>query len=239
MSLRTMQAYVSPRTPGWIRADTSAILLQVMVPPQGSLSKQEYELQIATNCMGPYLLTKLLKPLLEKTAKLSNTTPGSVRVTWAGSLGVDVASPKGGVVLDQAGTYVPNPKDIRTNYGATKAGNLYLSKEFARRYPYQESGIISNCWNPGNLRTELQRHASWIEDFLIRWMLHPAVFGAYTELWAGWDEEAGKPEKNGAYVVPWGRFSDYREDLEVEIRKEDGNAARFWDWCEKETKQYA
>lgn len=187
--------------------------------------------------MGPYLLTKLLTPLLEKTAKQPGTAPGSVRVTWAGSLGVDVASPKGGVVLDQAGTYVS--KDNQTNYGASKAGNLFLSKEFARRHPFQESGIISNCWNPGNLRTELQRHVSWIEGLVISWMLHPAIFGAYTELWAGWDAEAGKPERNGAYIVPWGRFSDNRADVEAEIKKENGNAARFWDWCEKETKQFA
>lgn len=78
-----------------------------MIPPEGSKSQQDLELQIATNCVGPYLLTKLLLPLLEKTAQLSDTAAGSVRVTWAGSLGVDLVSPKGGVTFDQDGDYRP------------------------------------------------------------------------------------------------------------------------------------
>jgi hypothetical protein len=64
------------------------------------------------------------------------------------------------------------------------------------------------------------------------------VYGAYTELFAGWSEEAGKPEKNGAYIIPWGRFGGFREDLTAEIEKEGGNAEKFWDWCDRVTKEY-
>jgi NAD(P)-dependent dehydrogenase (short-subunit alcohol dehydrogenase family) len=52
----------------------------VMVPPQGSKTKQGYELQLGTNNVAPFLLTKLLTPVLIKTAK---TAPAnSVRVIW-------------------------------------------------------------------------------------------------------------------------------------------------------------
>jgi retinol dehydrogenase-12 len=52
----------------------------VMIPPQGSKTKQGYELQLGTNCIAPFLFTKLLTPLLISTAKSSPR--GSVRVIW-------------------------------------------------------------------------------------------------------------------------------------------------------------
>ena len=55
-----------------------------MNPPQGSQTAQGYELQMGTNCLGPWLFTELLTPLLDRAA--ANSPRGSVRVTWAASL---------------------------------------------------------------------------------------------------------------------------------------------------------
>ncbi|KAK3704890.1 short-chain alcohol dehydrogenase [Vermiconidia calcicola] len=238
--LTTVKPAVDEFTKKESRLDVLTNNAGVMVPPVGSLSAQKHELQVATNVLGPFLLTKLLTPLLEGTAALSDTAPGSVRVTWAGSLGVEVLSPKGGVTLDHEGNYHDHPKNNqRVKYGATKAANVLLAAEFGRRYPPSSGkGVISNAWNPGNLQTELQRHATWYEMLFVNWMLHPAAFGAYTELFAGWSEQAGRAGKNGAYVIPWGRFGDFREDIKAEIGKEGGNAERLWDWCERVTKEY-
>ncbi|KAK3056547.1 short-chain alcohol dehydrogenase [Extremus antarcticus] len=213
----------------------------VMFPPKGSLSAQNHELQIATNCTGPFLLTKLLTPLLQQTAQAPNTPPGSVRVTWAGSIGVDVFSPKGGVTFDPHGAYLPSPKqDTQLDYGASKAGNVFLAAEFARRYPVERTGLVTNSWNPGSLRTELARHMEGLMTRIMsKLLLYPAVFGAYTELFAGWSEEAGRVERNGEYVIPWGRFGTFRQDIKVEIGKEGGNAEKFWEWCESVTKEYS
>ncbi|KFA68089.1 hypothetical protein S40285_02593 [Stachybotrys chlorohalonatus IBT 40285] len=38
----------------------------VSQPPVGNVSKQGIELQLAVNCLGPFLLTQLLLPLLER-----------------------------------------------------------------------------------------------------------------------------------------------------------------------------
>ena len=175
-----------------------------MIPPLGSTSAQGHELQIATNCLGPYLFTKLLTPVLQQTAALSDTAVGSVRVTWAASLGVEVISPKpGGMILLPNGNFVPDKEDNQKNYGASKVGNVFLATEFARRH--KDSGVVSNAWNPGNLKTELQRHSGTLLLMMTSWMLYSAVYGAYTELFAGCSDEAGRKEANGGYVWPWGR----------------------------------
>lgn len=71
---------------------------------------------------------------------------------------------------------------------------------------------------------------------------YPAIYGAYTELWAGWSPSA-TTDDSGRYVIPWGRFGEYRADIVRSTRLPEaggtGVAARFWDWCEKETRQYA
>jgi hypothetical protein len=39
--------------------------------------------------------------------------------------------------------------------------------------------------NPGNLASDLQRHLSWLEAFIVARITYPPVNGAYTELFAG------------------------------------------------------
>ena len=69
----------------------------VALPPNGSVSKQEYELQMATNCLGPLLLTQLLLPSLQSAARKS--PPGSVRIVWTASLEVDKNALEGGIMM--------------------------------------------------------------------------------------------------------------------------------------------
>ena len=72
-----------------------------MIPPQGSKTKQGYDLQLGTNNIAPFLLTNFLYPILAKTAK---TAPAdSVRVVWVSSNGADILSPKGGSRSGQHG----------------------------------------------------------------------------------------------------------------------------------------
>ncbi|KAK5160869.1 hypothetical protein LTR04_004422 [Oleoguttula sp. CCFEE 6159] len=210
----------------------------VMMPPVGSKSAQGYEVQMATNCLGHFLFTSFLLPTLKSTAESSS--PGSVRVTWAGSLGVDTYSPKpGGMLFDSDGS----PKVLgkpSTDYGTSKVGNVFLAAETARRYG--KDGIVSVAWNPGNLQSELQRHVeNGVFRILSRVFLHKPVFGAYTELFAGWSPDV-TPAQNGAYIIPWGRFGTFRNDIVPSTRPvaEGGNgkAEKFWEWCDKETRQY-
>lgn len=108
-----------------------------MRPPQGSATKQGYELQIGTNNVAPFLFTKLLTPLLIETAKRSS--PNSVRVVWVSSSAPDSLAPPGGLDVNN----LDYKKDAGSwaKYAISKAGNIYHGKEYARRFG--KDGIIS------------------------------------------------------------------------------------------------
>jgi retinol dehydrogenase-12 len=110
----------------------------VMVPPQGSTTKQGFELQLGTNCVGPFLFTKLLTPMLARTARES-AVAGEVRVVWVSSLSAPLDAPKGGVDMANLGYKVDKSKGFK--YAVSKAGNILHAVEFQRRY--KDSGIVS------------------------------------------------------------------------------------------------
>ncbi|KAH7268892.1 hypothetical protein B0J15DRAFT_545736 [Fusarium solani] len=201
----------------------------VCEPPIGSRTCQGHELQMGTNCLGPFLFTKLLLPILRKTA---STAPQGVRVTWAGSLGAHLQSPPDGIQFDGDGS-PRNHTSQGVNYGQSKAGNFYLAREFSKKL--KDDGVVSVAFNPGNLRSEMQRHGSMMRKVLVHIMSHPAVYGAYTELYAGWSKDITL-EKTGAWVIPWGRFGQLRDDIEKGC--ENGVSAKFWAWCEAESKEF-
>lgn len=98
---------------------------------------------MGTNCLGPYLFTKLLLPVLQSTA--ASSPPGSVRVTWAGSLATEVAAPKHGIEFDAQGAAKVFGKQT-TNYGQSKVGNIFLAHELVKRAG--KDGIISVVCDP-------------------------------------------------------------------------------------------
>lgn len=108
----------------------------VMMPPAGSKTTQDYELQIGTNCIAPWLFSYLLKDTLVETAKTA--PPNSVRVAWAGSAAIDLFSPSK-IMNEQGGVIVQ--KTPSSNYGISKVGNRYLAKGFADET--KGSGVVS------------------------------------------------------------------------------------------------
>lgn len=70
--------------------------------------------------------------------------------------------PSQGVSFDPNGS--PELSDTQDkNYGQSKAANLFVSAEFARRYA--TDGIVSVFFNPGSLKSELQRHVTDCDYF--------------------------------------------------------------------------
>ncbi|OAP59423.1 hypothetical protein AYL99_06721 [Fonsecaea erecta] len=216
----------------------------VMVPPNGSKGAQGLDLTYQTNILGPFLFTKLLLPILRRTAE--DEPKGAVRVSWAGSLAVVLQSPPGGMSWKTGadGKETLDDKNNNTHtYGVSKAANYFFGTEFGKRFGARD-GVLHNCYNPGNLASDLQRHAnkqypSWALWFLDK-LLYPVVFGAYTELYAGLSPDLTLDADQGAYIIPWGRKGSVRPDLVAEaVTKDDGEAKKLFDWCDAVTREYA
>jgi retinol dehydrogenase-12 len=208
-----------------------------MMPPQGSKDAQGIELQLGTNCVGAYLFTKCLLPVLQKTVQDAPT--GSVRVSWASSAASFLFSPTNGVTIDENGDAVQH-SDVYTAYGQSKAGNNLLAAEFAKRYG--KDGIISVSWNPGHLRSELGRHLAGVQNWFFENLAWDPIYGAYTELYAACSSDL-TAENNGCYIAPWGRVVSSRADIAAAAKTQEeggsGTAEKFWDWCEKVTKEHS
>lgn len=109
----------------------------VMIPPQGSKTKQGYEAQLGTNNVAPFLFTKLLHPILARTAQ--QAPANSVRVVWVSSSGAELMSPKGGIDFDNLD--YKTDKSPMVKYSVSKAGNVLHASEFAKRA--KGEGIVS------------------------------------------------------------------------------------------------
>ena len=212
-----------------------------MNPDPKAVTAQGYDLQLGVNNIGTWMFTKLLTPILTRTAAAaSKSAPGSVRVIWVGSSAAEGMSPRDGVpvaALADQKSYLKQGNMKR--YAISKAGNYLHSGEFARRYA--DTGIVSVALNPGNLDSELWRtQGSLMAWFLRNFILHHPVNGAYTELFAGLSPEAGR---NGDWIVPFGRRMPItRDDLVAATKtREDGGSGvgeAFWEWTEEQVKPY-
>ncbi|KAJ4865426.1 short chain dehydrogenase domain-containing protein [Trichoderma breve] len=189
----------------------------VMHPPQGSKTKQGYELQLGVNNLGHLLFTELLTPLLATTA-----------ASYAAS------SPNSGGFDPENMGFTKKEQSTYYKYSVSKAGVYYQAAEYAKRY--KDKGIISLAVNPGNLRSDLQRYGGqgFLHKINQKVILFPAINGAYSELFCGLSPDV-TAEKSGSYAIPWGRLAKIREDIEKGSKstKEGGTGmGKVWyDWC--------
>ncbi|RYO89308.1 hypothetical protein DL764_008602 [Monosporascus ibericus] len=118
----------------------------IMATPPG-LTKDGYEIQFGTNHVGHALLTRLLTPLLEKTAAGPNS---DVRVINLTSNGQEWFAPPSGLLLEDAKTDM-DPLGRWGRYGHSKLVNIYFTKGLAKHYPQIKSVAV----HPGGANTGL------------------------------------------------------------------------------------
>jgi retinol dehydrogenase-12 len=103
-------------------------------------TKEGFELMLATNHLGPFLLTNLLRDRLAGAGRvITVTAPSSTRVDVDHLLAKDQFRP------------------LRT-FGATKAATLMFTFELARRAKRWDVGAYA--FHPGLVRSELMREAA-------------------------------------------------------------------------------
>jgi len=133
----------------------------VMALQQWEPSKDNYEMQFATNHLGHFYLTTLLTNLLlkSKPSRVINVSSGAHN---------QCPNP----FIDHLKNYLQKsdgpPKDPYSpwgNYGISKACNILFAREYNRRY--QALGITSVSLHPGVIPTDLSRNMqSWMSSAL-------------------------------------------------------------------------
>lgn len=201
----------------------------VFACPPG-LTTDGYEIQFGTNYMGSALLTRLLLPILNKTAGKDNPR-NDVRIVNVGSE-IYRTSPKGGLPLSQMNTPLTEINTI-TRYGLSKLANLYFAKSYAKRYPY----IKSVALHPGLVQTNIGGNMtanpilSFIFNQITRVTSIDVPTGALNQLWAS---TANSDEvKNGAYYIPFMKEAD-----RADIMNDEDKAEELWQWTEQEFEKH-
>jgi len=140
------------------------------------LTKDGFEIAFGTNHLGPYLFTRLLLPLLEKTP--------DARVVNVASTGHFRAP---GIDWDA----VRKPTKTATafpEYCVSKLANVLFSAELARRAP----GVRSYSLHPGAVATDVWREVPWGLRHIMKLFMLSNEEGAKTTLYcATSDEVAG------------------------------------------------
>ncbi|KAF7559749.1 hypothetical protein G7046_g4417 [Stylonectria norvegica] len=201
-------------------------------PEAGSRTKQDYELQLGVNCIGTFAFTQQLTPTLVSTAKAS--PPGTVRVVWASSTAALATPTK---------DYMKRIESVKEEssfeqYCLSKLGNYFYATEFASRY--RADGIISIPLNPGNINSEFWRTQGALMLWVLRrTVLHPPVYGAYTNIFAGFSPSIAM-ERSGTFVAPCGRLWYVSHDMLAGSKSEaqggNSTAEKFWNWTEAQVR---
>jgi NAD(P)-dependent dehydrogenase (short-subunit alcohol dehydrogenase family) len=197
------------------------------VPP--AISSDGYEIQLGTNHLGHAALTRLLMPVLLKTASESD-----VRIINLTSVGQELFAPKCGLLLDDAKTDMA-AIGAWGLYGQSKLANIYFTKGLAEHYPQIKSVAI----HPGNVKgTALSDTARAnfsapvkVVARIIEGVASPffpgACEGVYNQVWAS----TAKTEEviSGAVYYPIAQEHKGRA-----LMNDPKMVDWLWDWTEKE-----
>jgi len=162
---------------GAVRRDYPRIDLLInnagMVSTRHRMSEDGFELTFATNHLGPFLLTALLRDALGKAARIVNVASR--------------AHIRGRIDFDRI-TNARAPFSATAAYAQSKLANILFTFALARRL--SGTGICVNCLHPGVVATNLLPR--WLR--LIKPLLNPVILdaerGARTTLYLALSQEA-------------------------------------------------
>ena len=162
----------------------------VMTPPTRQVSKDNYELQFATNYLGHFALTAHLLPLLCRARQ--------PRVVMLSS----VAARSGRIILDDLqAERAYRPMEV---YSQSKLACLLFALELQRRSEAKGWGLASLAAHPGVSRTDLlpngagQHSIPGLARTYLWFLFQPAAQGALPTLYAATSPSA----TGGVYVGP-------------------------------------
>ena len=206
------------------RLDILVLNAGIMAVPPGKTASGQ-DIQLGTNHVGHFLLTKLLLPTLQRTAKEHNS---DVRVISVSSEAQNLA-PSLDTIISTEKLTATGPW---TRYAASKAANIAFAAELARRYP----SLTSVSLHPGIIKTDIyipNAESSMVMRYGAK-LVGPLLFGtiewgAFNQLWAA--AGAKKEElSNGGYYTPVGKLRNNKWSTDADAGRQ------LWEWTEKELK---
>uniref|UniRef100_A0A2P2LEM0 Short-chain dehydrogenase n=4 Tax=Rhizophora mucronata TaxID=61149 RepID=A0A2P2LEM0_RHIMU len=139
---------------------SSSLPLNILVNNAGimgvpfTLSKDNIELQFATNHLGHFLLTNLLLDTMKNTARESKREGRIINLSSEGH----TITYREGIPFDK----INNPSGYKAMhaYGQSKLANILHAKELAGCFKEEGVDIAANSLHPGVIATNLFRHQS-------------------------------------------------------------------------------
>lgn len=133
-----------------------------MMSPLNPRTADGFEMQIGTNHLGHFLLTRLLAPLLRKTVSDFNGKPRVVVLSSAAHMGAMERLRTHDLNFEKE----PGQFSPMKAYSQSKMANVLFAKELGERL--RDSGITTYSLHPGVIATELNRHISESTNVLAR-----------------------------------------------------------------------
>ena len=186
-------------------------------------TSEGHERTFAINTLAPFLLTRLLMPLLEKSK--------SARVVTVSS-----ASYQQGGEVDWNDIEFEKKYSLTRSYGQSKRYVWWLMRQFAVELEKRGvKNVTVNTCEPGSAKTNLARESQkelWFRILLVLWkpMMWSVEKAAATSIWLATSQEVeGKT----------GGFYGNKRELKVKQRLVSPESQqRIWDYCEKVCKDY-
>ncbi|KAI1291165.1 putative oxidoreductase,short chain dehydrogenase [Xylaria venustula] len=167
----------------------------VMHTPTREETAEGFEIQLATNYLGHFLLFWLLKDAMLEAAKSTGTSSRLVNVSSAGHHASEI-------IFDDF--QLTNSYDPAKAYGQSKLAQIYMANYVDRNFG--PSGIHALSLMPGGIETNLQQH--FPSDVRAGWRTNPMIWnfmksleqGAATTIIAAvgkeWETKGGKYLEN-------------------------------------------
>ncbi len=197
----------------------------LMASPAG-LTPDGYEVQFGSNYMGPALLTKLLLPILLRTAEMHRA---DVRVINLSSE-LYKQAPSDGVRLSRCKTPM-NEISSLARYGQSKLADYYHTRVLAKLYPAIKFVAI----HPGVVNTglfdDLAKRRPWLGGFIKALgsvFLTDVRRGARCQLWASTADS--QAVRSGGFYNP--KLKEYED----KVLEDEKAVQELWDWTEQEFK---
>jgi len=177
------------------------------------------ELQVGTNHVGHFLLTKELLPLIDNNGRIVNVS--SLAHTRSKPLTQEIFFRK------------ESEYDTQAVYAQSKLSNIYFTKELQRRLQQDGKNITVVALHPGVIATELSRHMPKVIQVLMgpltNIILKTPIEGAQTNIYCSIAPEVTK--------FPGKYFSDCAVKEPTKLAENEQAAKDLWNWTEDIIKQ--